>query len=193
MKRRLQKGSAHVILTIILGVGLVGAIGWIFWQNFVSKDDSAKVSTSEDSNKKTPKKEAKETDPNEGYLVIKEWGVRFKIPSSLSPSTIGYEKSDVGDGYLDIYSTLVKSELANCLNKDQGLDADGSLISMYRKIESVEGPDSYQINKEPIAGYYYGYNNQAAYFCFDEQVRQRSLDELKKLDEMLKTLELAKL
>lgn len=34
---RTQSGSAHVVLIIVLILALAGALGWIFWQNFVTK------------------------------------------------------------------------------------------------------------------------------------------------------------
>lgn len=36
MKQR-QSGSAHVVVIIVLVLALAGALGWIFWQNFVTK------------------------------------------------------------------------------------------------------------------------------------------------------------
>lgn len=33
-----QKGSAHVVLVIVLVLALLTALGWIFWQNFIYKE-----------------------------------------------------------------------------------------------------------------------------------------------------------
>jgi len=42
MKNTRQSGSAHIIIIIFLVLALVAALGWIFWQNFVSKDEESK-------------------------------------------------------------------------------------------------------------------------------------------------------
>jgi nitrogen fixation-related uncharacterized protein len=44
-----QKGSAHAIIIVVLAIALVGALGYIFWQNFMNKqstDDSNTAQTS---------------------------------------------------------------------------------------------------------------------------------------------------
>src|SRR5664279_3384873 len=38
-----QKGSAFIIIIIILAVALVGVLGFVFWQNFISKGPEAEV------------------------------------------------------------------------------------------------------------------------------------------------------
>ncbi len=35
---RKQTGSAHVAISIVLVIGLLAALGWIFWQNFVQEE-----------------------------------------------------------------------------------------------------------------------------------------------------------
>lgn len=43
------KGSAHVIIVSILVVALIGALGFIFWQNFIVKKDSSNTSSTSNS------------------------------------------------------------------------------------------------------------------------------------------------
>lgn len=43
-KTKNQKGSAHLILTLFLGIALLGTIGYIFWQNLSKSDTSEKDS-----------------------------------------------------------------------------------------------------------------------------------------------------
>ena len=38
-----QTGSVHAIIIGILTAGLIGTLGFIFWQNFIKKDDSQKI------------------------------------------------------------------------------------------------------------------------------------------------------
>jgi prepilin-type N-terminal cleavage/methylation domain-containing protein len=76
-----QKGFSVVeILIVIVVVGLLGAVGWLVYdrqKNKTSHTSNTQVSTSQ-------KEETKKVDPNEGYLVVKEWGLRFKTPSGLT-------------------------------------------------------------------------------------------------------------
>jgi prepilin-type N-terminal cleavage/methylation domain-containing protein len=81
-----QKGfSAVEILIVIVVVGLLGTIGWLVHDRQKSKTaDKPITQTNTAQKKETPKQEIKRTDPNEGYLVVKEWSLRFKTPSGLT-------------------------------------------------------------------------------------------------------------
>jgi len=76
-KTKYQSGFAHIIiLTVILALGLIGALGYIYWQNFIqNKSSNSKVvdNSQTDKNKDSkiaPKPEEKNT------LIITEWGVK---------------------------------------------------------------------------------------------------------------------
>lgn len=51
--RRMQQGSAHAVVVICLVLVLLAALGWIFWQNFVGKDEGSPANT----DATTPKQE----------------------------------------------------------------------------------------------------------------------------------------
>jgi hypothetical protein len=48
-KQKSQAGFAHLIIVIVLAVGLVGALGFIYWQNFINKDNATSQQKSKDS------------------------------------------------------------------------------------------------------------------------------------------------
>lgn len=84
-----QQGSAHVVIVICLVLGLVTALGWIFYQNFIHKEtpqkDTELVVVNKDSDaRQDSERLGEQNDPNKGYLVIKDWGLRFKVPSGLT-------------------------------------------------------------------------------------------------------------
>lgn len=83
-----QKGfSAVEILIVIVVVGLLGAVGWLVYDRQKSKSDNKDMTTQvsqEDKKQETPKEEVKKADANEGYLLVKEWGLRFKTPTGLT-------------------------------------------------------------------------------------------------------------
>src|SRR5687768_11031104 len=49
MRRSLQNGSAHAIIIVLLIVALLGAVGFVFYQNFIQKPaDTISVQPNED-------------------------------------------------------------------------------------------------------------------------------------------------
>lgn len=77
-----QKGFSVVeILIVIVIVGLLGAVGWLAYDRQKSKTDDK--ATNFQTNQQEQKQETK-PNPNEGYLVVKEWGLRFKAPSDIT-------------------------------------------------------------------------------------------------------------
>ena len=81
-----QKGFSVVeILIVIVVVGLLGTVGWLVYDRQKSKtSETSNTQASAPQKEKTPKQETKKADPNEGYLVMSEWGLRFKVPSGLT-------------------------------------------------------------------------------------------------------------
>ncbi len=77
-----QKGSAHAIIIICLVTALIGALGFIFWQNFVTKNDD-KVSVSED----VSKKKSPSTSENEQPKQDQEYTTKQKISEWMSGSS----------------------------------------------------------------------------------------------------------
>jgi len=42
-KNKFQSGSAHLIIIVILSLALIGSLGFLYYQNFVQKDDISKT------------------------------------------------------------------------------------------------------------------------------------------------------
>ncbi len=80
--KRLQNGSAHVIIIIVLVVALIGALGWIFWQNMSrNKDADLHKSDKHATSNKVEEREAK--------LV----SGHSELAQSLSPLTFKYPET----------------------------------------------------------------------------------------------------
>ncbi len=90
-KKQSQKGSSHLILIIVLMVALLGALGYIFWQNFMQSKTNTSVTTS---NNTSSDAVTKTTVTNE--LDMPDLGIKIiNIPESL-----------VGLYYHDYFNTL---------------------------------------------------------------------------------------
>jgi len=104
VNKKTQSGFAHLmIVVIILAVALVGTLGFVFWQNFMQpKTDSAKSGNSkvDDKSKTTPSTDSSTNSPvatadaNKGYLVLDDWGVKFKLPTNLGDNIVNYYQSN---------------------------------------------------------------------------------------------------
>ena len=93
MKSQTQRGSAHVVTIIILVAALVGALGWIFWQNFIDDSTASTQQTSQSSSEQKPTKDEK----LESYTIDNE-GLTFdyNAEQSVVKSTPGQRNEDAG-------------------------------------------------------------------------------------------------
>jgi hypothetical protein len=96
-----QKGSAHVTIIIGLVIALVGALGFVYWQNFIYKEPA--VTKSNHVVVDNPGT-GNETQPNlhEGYTLLEDWSVRF--PSG----SMKYELEKGSDSVSEYY--MVRNE-----------------------------------------------------------------------------------
>lgn len=78
---RLQKGSAHIIIIVVLILALIGALGWIFWQNFSKANDT--------NQRKNDKQSSVKNEPTKEKLVTG----RSELADSISPVTFEYPES----------------------------------------------------------------------------------------------------
>ena len=72
-----QKGSAHIVIIVLLVVALLGALGFVFWQSFMKEKD---VNTTETSNSVDTSKD--ETKPKTDGLTYRNEsiGIEFTYP-----------------------------------------------------------------------------------------------------------------
>lgn len=128
-----------MIISIILAVGLVGTLGFVFYQNFIQKKDSTVGNASTNSqnvdgkttgtvstttNTTTPTATTKSTstttatpaNSNAGYLVLSDWGVKFKLPTTLGSNKVTYYKEQADGGYYAFSTTRVEALGERCSN-----------------------------------------------------------------------------
>lgn len=81
-----QGGSLHVVMTIILVVALLAALGFIFWQNFM-QEDAKQPATYLDNIKQ-------QDETGATYLKIKEWGVELPLTDEIDDATYVVKPAD---------------------------------------------------------------------------------------------------
>ena len=146
-KKQSQSGSAHLIIIMILCVALIGALGFVYWQNFmqpkVSDKNVVATKTADNTTTTTP------AVTNEGYLVLDNWNVKFKLPADLGDSAVTYQKITDGSGvYYDISTERVSALGGDCAR----------LIRLIRSKESFGSSIGAPILAGQVGDYYYGFH-----------------------------------
>ncbi len=183
MKNNLQKGSAQFLVIIALVVALLGALGFVFYQNFMQpkNTDNNLVATKNDttgnvsgSNLNSTSNEVvstvDENASNVGYLVLNDWGVKFRLPYGLGNDEVVYEKATDMSGSEEKYyfSTKGLISLGSECAKAYGL---------IRGKEAPFAPVGSPIMIRIIGGYYYSYYTPQA-SCLDNKEKGIDVEHL---------------
>lgn len=118
-----QKGfSAVEGLLIVIAITLVAFVGYYVWhtQNQTNKTLDITAKTSDSTVNAAKSKPA--TDPNKGYFVIKEWGVRAKYSGNLA-LTYSYDSKNQQANFNS--EQLKASDPAACTD---GIDGGGYIV-----------------------------------------------------------------
>lgn len=119
-----QKGSAHVIIVSILVIALIGALGFIFWQNFIynkpaqEKDTSAKKADTD-----KPKTQQRQLSSAEKIDATKN-----KINNAMN--------SDSYNGLADLMTNPVDGAISH----SDGIFNDVSPATMTRQVYQYTSP-----------------------------------------------------
>lgn len=144
-----QKGFSVVeILVVVVVVGLLGAAGWLVYDRQKSKNNEQPVTQSSNQQNQETK-----PDPNAEYLVVKEWGLRFKVPSNLTDvkyrvfgDTLAFYAKPTG------YTVEYRSDYEKLGDNNYPQYATGRL---YKSTESSKDKIGIQVEGKKIGNYYY--------------------------------------
>lgn len=139
MKTQSQTGSAHVVVTGVLVVALLGALGFIFWQNFVAKKSVATTTTA--STQATTQSAATPAaapvpaaQSTQTALVLSDYGVEVPYDTTTDTYTAVKETTGPFAGGYHIYS---KNLTAQC-----GGSVNVGIVQRFNKGDSVPGPSN---------------------------------------------------
>lgn len=170
-----QTGSALVAIIIIAVVALVGILGYVAWNKIsvVDKNETPQQTTTVS----TPNEDKKPQDSNEGYLVLHDWGVKFKLPNNVSE--VRYYKESIEDEhgvfeYYQLTTTRVESLGGECAPDAANPIRLSSISRSLVKKEELASAFPANENK-PIGGYYY-YVSGGQSLCSDDHTDWQSED-----------------
>ena len=143
-----QQGSAHVIIIVVLVLGLLGALGYIFWQNFINSSDSKKQ-TDTTSLKSTIKEAAKpklkqaSIDPTFGTSLSFEYPETWTMSRSTNgPFPPNPEVEPTSESFI-VTSPNNEIEVRYYINANAGFgyvcEDETSPIVTKLKFESIPG------------------------------------------------------
>lgn len=143
-------GIAVVVITVLV-IAVLGLTGYIVWgrSNNSVGNDVPRTDTS----KTVQTEPVPDKDPNEGYFLVKEWGLRFKVPESLKD--VRYKiKGDT----LAFYAKPIDLKYDYVKNYDQ-VDNSGSFPLangvIYRSKDSKNNARGEDVEGKKIGDYYY--------------------------------------
>ncbi len=84
MGKKAERGNVlEIIIIAVLVLAVIGLVVWRFIDgNNTNTEGNSKQTISVTTNNDTAVVDTNQANPNEGYIVIEEWGIRFKVMGS---------------------------------------------------------------------------------------------------------------
>lgn len=199
MGKKSEQGN--VIELVIIGVlvlVIVGLVAWRFWggnsgsTNDSSQDTTTSQSTSSADSSNTTGSASQDSDSNKGYIVISDWGVRFKTISGFS---VNYYKAPDTSGYeLYEFTTPTVEALDGCSGKNSSGRINAFLGGVERTtekldLENMASAPSALYNGNIIDNYYYYYYHPQALCSMSEADATTEAAQAATMQTFLSTLE----
>jgi len=167
----MKKNAGFGIVGVILLIAAILLLGVLAWKAY----DTNRTQQAKTTNQST------QTDPNAGYVVIKEWGVRFKPVDGLSG--VEYFKPDSVSTDSFTFTTTTLADSAVSCSKSSGNIIAG-LITRNTETNPVNGGVLAK-----IGDYYYQYRGPQATCGASDGLESKTVPNI---SQSLKSLEPAK-
>lgn len=185
MNKQNQNGSVHIIIISVVALLVVGAIGYLFWNNFVKTNNAQKDKTENSkvaANPSTSPSPTPNVADNTGYLVLDEWGVKFKAPDSIGEihyykKTSQPDKEGLITEFYEFSSKRVEELGGQCVEPNsQNMTIRLAVLSRSKvKTEQENLHSSTLVNNKPIDDYYY-YTTGGQSVCSDNSADLQKQD-----------------
>lgn len=174
MSRKSEQGNVlEIVIIAVLALAVIGLLVWRFVDSNNKKTEEATTSTQTEQSTETKdntKQSVQEADLNEGYIVLEDWGVRFK-PSG--GTRFSYSKTKDGDYYR--FSTSVLENLGKYCEASEG--GKGTVFRSPTKDPSDSVVYGLPLNNgQAINGYYYFMQGPQSMGCGDYEPNQQQID-----------------
>lgn len=192
MSKKSEKGN--VIELVVIGVLLLAVIGLVVWRVIdnnkksdantqTTQTSQTETTTSNESttNSDSQPKTTQQTDPNKDYIVLDDWGVRFKPSGGMQFSYAKTAEGNYG------FSTSVLEGLGKYCYASEG--GRGALLRSESKDPSGGTMLGLALNNEqPINGFYYYMQGPQSAGCGDYEPTQQQVDIETKQAALIKSL-----
>lgn len=172
-----QKGSAHVVIIVILVIALLGALGFVFWQNFIDEDISHNADTSETTKNNQDTQTDNHTSPL-GYLTLTDYNVKIPLNEETGSLKLGPVTSS-GYNETDKSIAIIAPELDSTWKCET--DPNGSFNGTIGVISITQaeksGPYEALVTKK-VGNYIFGFE-QGGSNCTDSPKYQQLVDAFK--------------
>lgn len=158
MYKHKQNGGAHFVVIGVVVLVILGAVGFLFWNNL----NKPKTATQATSTQKVNPSTAVQPET----LALKDWGVQFTITSDLKKAGIKVQKetgptinADGSEGsYVNYYvSTQRQRDFGQLTEENRSRYCDmGTAVTVIRRAtaDTAEG-QARLLTPKPVNGYYY--------------------------------------
>jgi hypothetical protein len=166
MNTKHQQGSAHLIIIIALVVVVLGALGFVFWQNFINKPVNSEVSKTSITGSA-----ANGGETSAKKLVVSEWGIdgnyesvgelQYNLRTSFGETYLEFTSPEVAAAGedCDVYSAATVRYSADDVTYI-GSGSTGNPESTGKGIyETMDVPNSSWVAKAHIGDKYYFMSN----------------------------------
>lgn len=184
------------VVTVIAAIGLAGFIGWRLYdanqnKQSSSTDSSSQTQQTNDGTQTQPSDQTNQTDPNQGYVLIKEWGVRFKPVDGLSGVAYSIGNIKGSNGTASFSTDELAKHGDSCSASQTGMAPLGKLIRTQGTKEDAATPvsTSYAVQ---IGDYYYQYMTPQSVCSDDSAATALQSQTLALFKVAIKSLEAAK-
>lgn len=188
---RKQSGSIYILALVLFALIAAGVLYW-----YTGRDSKAPTNTQAGAPAVSDSKETK--DPNSGYLLIKEFGVRFKLPDGVNELLYEireFESESMAGKMIktaDLSSQALidaEAKAGAAINQCSADFAPLGTISRYQKGELVRDVPIEQAGAVVVGDYYYLFTSPQAACSGDAGVNDLATTQLKAVSKAIAGLE----